>query len=63
MAATAKDHSLIPVRSVVEKEILHQEILRVMAESELLQKLVFIGGTCLRTCYASPRLSESSPVC
>lgn len=50
-AATGKDHSLIPIRPVVEKEILHQEILRVMAESELLHKLVFIGWIGQELCW------------
>lgn len=46
------------LRVVVEKELLHHDILRAMSEAGLLQKLTFIGGTCLRTCYGSQRLSE-----
>ena len=49
---------LAPLRVVVEKELLHHDILRVMSESGLLTHLVFIGGTCLRACYGSHRLSE-----
>jgi predicted nucleotidyltransferase component of viral defense system len=46
------------LRPVVEKEILHHDILREMARAGLLTSLTFIGGTCLRACYGSPRLSE-----
>ncbi len=46
------------LRVVVEKELLHHDILREMSRAGFLQKLTFIGGTCLRTCYGSPRLSE-----
>ena len=43
---------------VVEKEILHHDILREMSSAGLLEKLTFMGGTCLRACYGSSRLSE-----
>lgn len=46
------------LRPVVEKEILHHDILREMSEAGLLADLTFIGGTCLRTCHGSQRLSE-----
>ena len=46
------------LRPVVEKELLHHDILREMSEAGLLAGLTFIGGTCLRACYGSPRLSE-----
>jgi predicted nucleotidyltransferase component of viral defense system len=46
------------LRVVVEKELLHHDILRVLSSSGMLAKLTFIGGTCLRTCYGSNRLSE-----
>lgn len=49
---------LVPVRAVVEKELLHHDILREMNAAGLLSKVTFIGGTCLRACYGSPRLSE-----
>lgn len=49
---------LPPLRSVVEKELLHHDILREMAAAGLLAGLTFIGGTCLRACYGSSRLSE-----
>lgn len=46
------------LRAVVEKELLHHDILREMANAGLLTNLTFIGGTCLRACYGSNRLSE-----
>ena len=49
---------LAPLRTVVEKELLHHDILREMSTAGLLNNLTFIGGTCLRTCYGSNRLSE-----
>ena len=50
--------NLAPLRTVVEKELLHHDILREMSAAGLLRNLVFIGGTCLRLCYGSHRLSE-----
>ena len=44
--------------SVLEKEILHHDILTVMSEHQLFTNLTFIGGTALRLCYSSARLSE-----
>lgn len=46
------------LRNVIEKELLHQDILRVMSEAGYLKNLTFMGGTCLRDCYDSPRMSE-----
>lgn len=51
-------HELVPLRVVVEKELLHRDILRVLSVAGLLTQLTFIGGTCLRACYGSNRLSE-----
>lgn len=50
--------SLSPLRVVVEKELLHHDILRIMSDNGLLKDLSFIGGTCLRYCYGGVRLSE-----
>lgn len=47
-----------PLQVVVEKELLHHDILREMSTAGLLKNLTFIGGTCLRACYGSNRLSE-----
>ncbi len=49
---------LTTLRPVVEKELLHHDILRELGEAGMLSSLTFIGGTCLRACYGSVRLSE-----
>ena len=49
---------LAPLRVVVEKELLHHDILREMSTAGLLNRLTLIGGTGLRACYGSSRLSE-----
>jgi len=49
---------LSPLRIVVEKELLHHDILRVLRDNHLTAGLTFIGGTCLRACYGGVRLSE-----
>ena len=56
--ALSHNTELTQLRVVVEKELLHHDILLAMSDSGLLQKLCFIGGTCLRACYGSNRLSE-----
>lgn len=56
--ALSNNAELTQLRVVVEKELLHHDILRIMSESGFLQELCFIGGTCLRACYGSNRLSE-----
>ena len=45
-------------RTAVEKELFHQDILRILRNSGIIDDLVFMGGTCLRLCYDSSRLSE-----
>ncbi len=56
--ATQNQEDLVPLQIVVEKELLHHDILREMSKAGLLKQLTFIGGTCLRACYGSNRLSE-----
>lgn len=56
--AMSNQSALVPLRVVVEKELIHHDILREMSEAGLLAGLTFIGGTCLRLCYGSNRLSE-----
>lgn len=46
------------LQPVIEKEIVHYEILRSLASAGALNDLTFQGGTCLRLCYGSPRYSE-----
>ncbi len=56
--AMRNNQLLAPLRVVVEKELLHHDILREMSRAGFLKDLTFIGGTCLRACYGSQRLSE-----
>lgn len=56
--AMRSEDALGTVRPAIEKELLHHDILREMSRNGLMAGLVFIGGTCLRSCYGSPRLSE-----
>jgi hypothetical protein len=46
------------VTPVIEKEILHHDIMDVLIKQGAMQQLTFIGGTSLRMCYNSSRLSE-----
>ena len=46
------------LRTVIEKELLHYDILRAMNGAGFMKSLTFMGGTCLRDCYGSVRLSE-----
>jgi predicted nucleotidyltransferase component of viral defense system len=56
--ALQADAAYTALRPAVEKEILHHDLLREMNQAGFLKRLVFIGGTCLRNCYGSQRLSE-----
>lgn len=46
------------MRPVIEKELLHYDILYSLTEANLLDTLTFQGGTSLRLCYGAPRFSE-----
>ncbi len=46
------------MRPVIEKELLHYDILFSLDREDLLDPLTFQGGTCLRLCYGSTRYSE-----
>ena len=46
------------IAAVIEKEVLHHDIMDVLIKNGAMQSLTFIGGTSLRLCYNSPRLSE-----
>ena len=52
------DPELAACRPVIEKELLHFEILGAMNDAGLLRHLTFKGGTCLRLCYGGLRFSE-----
>ncbi|MGL6241862.1 nucleotidyl transferase AbiEii/AbiGii toxin family protein [Pseudomonas sp.] len=56
--ALKNKRDLAPLRVVVEKELLHHDIMLALSSAGMLAKLTFIGGTCLRACYGSNRLSE-----
>lgn len=43
---------------MIEKELIHYDIIRAMSENGFLEALCFRGGTSLRLCYGSERLSE-----
>ena len=48
----------VNMRPVVQKELLHYDILFCLDEEGLLDQLTFQGGTALRLCYGSSRFSE-----
>ena len=50
--------SVSHMRSVIEKELLHYDILFALEKGGLLDKLTFQGGTSLRLCYGGNRFSE-----
>ncbi len=56
--AVKNRQDLVSLRMVVEKELLHHDILRILSDTNLLAHLTFMGGTCLRLCYGAERLSE-----
>jgi len=45
--ALRNQQGLSPLRIVVEKELLHHDILREISRAGLLATLTFVGGTCL----------------
>ncbi|WP_145520497.1 nucleotidyl transferase AbiEii/AbiGii toxin family protein [Yersinia mollaretii] len=58
VAAVIQQEGLSALRPVVEKELLHYDILFCLSEAGLLKELIFQGGTSLRLCYNSNRFSE-----
>lgn len=57
-AAISESPDLAGLRPVVEKELLHYDILRALDQAGLLDQLTFQGGTSLRLCHGAPRFSE-----
>ncbi len=53
-----RDPALAGMRAIVEKELLHYELLHVLEQGRWLDGLVFQGGTALRLCHGASRLSE-----
>jgi len=47
------------MRPVLEKELLHYDILFALDKERLLDELTFQGGTSLRLCYGAVRFSEN----
>jgi predicted nucleotidyltransferase component of viral defense system len=58
VAQAMRKESYATMRPVIEKELLHYDILFALDRDNLLDKLTFQGGTLLRLCYGAPRLSE-----
>ncbi|KFZ29357.1 hypothetical protein IDAT_03065 [Pseudidiomarina atlantica] len=54
----AANPDLAAITPVIEKEILHHDIMAVLVQQGVMSALTFIGGTALRMCYNSSRLSE-----
>lgn len=54
----AANPDLAAISPVIEKEILHHDIMAVLIQQGVMSSLTFIGGTALRMCYNSSRLSE-----
>jgi predicted nucleotidyltransferase component of viral defense system len=46
------------MRPVIEKELLHYDLLFTLDKENLLDQLTFQGGTSLRLCHGAPRFSE-----
>jgi hypothetical protein len=57
-ALAMQDPSRATMRPVIEKELLHYDMLYCLDAAGLLDQLTFQGGTSLRLCYGAPRFSE-----
>lgn len=57
-AELAREQARQSMAPVIEKEIVHYEVLNALDEQGLLNRLSFQGGTCLRLCYGGVRYSE-----
>ena len=53
-----RDRQVAHMRAVIQKELLHYDILYCLEQAGLLSSLVFQGGTSLRLCYGADRYSE-----
>ena len=58
VALAMQRQAVIGMRPVIEKELLHYDILYSLDRYGLLEGLVFQGGTALRLCYGANRFSE-----
>ncbi|MCY3816586.1 MAG: nucleotidyl transferase AbiEii/AbiGii toxin family protein [Gammaproteobacteria bacterium] len=57
-ARAMQDGQVAHMRTVIQKELLHYDILYCLEHAGLLGGLVFQGGTSLRLCYGADRYSE-----
>lgn len=57
-ALAMSDPGRTHMRPVIQKELLHYDILYCLDNAGLLDQLTFQGGTSLRLCHSSPRFSE-----
>lgn len=57
-ALAMNDPGRAHMRPVIQKELLHYDILYSLDNAGLLDQLTFQGGTSLRLCHGSPRFSE-----
>jgi predicted nucleotidyltransferase component of viral defense system len=57
-ALAMSDPGRTHMRPVIQKELLHYDILYCLDNAGLLDQLTFQGGTSLRLCHRSPRFSE-----
>ncbi len=58
VARAMQQAEVAAMRPVIEKELLHYDILYCLDQAGLLNELVFQGGTSLRLCYGGNRFSE-----
>lgn len=58
VAKALENPNLAAMRPVIEKEILHWDLLYALDHGGLLNDLVFQGGTAVRLCYGGKRFSE-----
>lgn len=58
VAKAMQQAEVAAMRPVIEKELLHYDILYCLDQAGLLNELVFQGGTSLRLCHGGNRFSE-----
>ncbi len=58
VAKAMQDPEVAAIQPVIEKELLHYDILFCLDQAGFLNDLVPQGGASLRLCYSSDRLSE-----
>lgn len=58
VAKAMQQTEVAAMRPVIEKELLHYDILYCLDQAGLLNELVFQGGTSLRLCHGGNRFSE-----